>query len=65
MLDHFSRSELACPKTGKVYFATNFSEVPERLRVEIDTSLYLASALRSPALIQGRLLVLAEAGPIL
>ena len=65
MLTRFSRSELACPTTGKVYFATNFSEAPERLRVEIDASLYITSALRSPALIPGRPLVLAEAGPIL
>ena len=65
MLDHISRSELACPTTGKVYLATNFSEAPERLRVELDASLYLTSALRSPALIQGRSGVLAEAGPIL
>ena len=65
MLDYFSRPELACPTTGKVYLATNFSEAPERLRVELDASLYLTSALRSPALIQGRSVVLAEAGPIL
>jgi len=61
MLDHFSRSELACPTTGKVYLATNFSEAPERLRVELDASLYRTSALWSPALIQGRPVVLAEA----
>ena len=65
MLDHISRSELACPTTGKVYIATNFSEAPERLRVELDASLYLTSALRSPALIQGRPVVLAESGSIL
>ena len=65
MPDHFSRSELVCPTTGKVYLATSFSEAPERLRVELDASLYLTSALRSPALIQGRSVVLAEAGPIL
>ena len=65
MLDHFSRSELVCPTTGKVYLATSFSEAPERLRVELDASLYLTSALRSPALIQGGPVVLAEAGQIL
>ena len=64
MLDHFSRSELACPTTGKVYLATNFSEAPERLRVERDASLYRTNAFRSPASIQGCPVVLAEAGPI-
>ena len=65
MLDHFSRSELVCPTTGKVYLATSFSEAPERLRVELEASLYLTSALGSPALIQGGPVVLAEAGQIL
>jgi hypothetical protein len=45
-----------------VYLATSFSKAPERLRVELDASLYLTSALRSPALVQGRGLVVAEAG---
>ena len=65
MLGHLPRSELVCPTTGEVYLATSFSEAPERLRVELDASLYLTSALRSPALVQGRSVVLAEARPIL
>ncbi len=65
MLGHLPRSELVCPTTGEVYLATSFSEAPERLRVELEASLYLTSALGSPALIQGGPVVLAEAGQIL
>ncbi len=65
MLGHLPRSELVCPPTGEVYLATSFSEAPERLRVELDASLYLTSALRSPALVQGRGVVLAQAGSAL
>ena len=48
MLDHFSRSELACPTTGEVRLASGFGEALERLRVELDEPVYLTSACRSP-----------------
>ncbi|MDP7601957.1 MAG: D-Ala-D-Ala carboxypeptidase family metallohydrolase [Rhodospirillales bacterium] len=46
MLDHFSRSELACPTTDELRLATGFGE---RLRVELDAPIYLSSACRSPS----------------
>ncbi len=49
MLDHFSRSELACPTTDELRLATGFGEALERLRVELDEPIYLNSACRSPA----------------
>jgi len=36
MLDHFLRSELACPTTDELRLATGFGEALERLRVELD-----------------------------
>jgi hypothetical protein len=48
MLDHFSRSELACPTTDQVRLAAGFGEALERLRVELDEPVYLTSACRSP-----------------
>ena len=48
MLDHFSRSELACPTTDEVRLASGFGEVLERLRAELDEPVYLTSACRSP-----------------
>jgi hypothetical protein len=48
MLDHFSRSELACPTTDELRLATGFDEALERLRVELDAPIYLTSACRSP-----------------
>ena len=48
MLDHFSRSELACPTTDQVRLASGFGEALERLRVELDEPIYLTSACRSP-----------------
>ena len=48
MLDHFSRSELACPTTDQVRLAAGFGEALERLRVELDAPIYLNSACRSP-----------------
>ncbi len=48
MLDHFSRSELACPTTDELRLATGFGEALERLRVELDAPIYLTSACRSP-----------------
>ena len=48
MLDHFSRSELACPTTDQVRLAAGFGETLERLRVELDAPTYLSSACRSP-----------------
>ena len=48
MLDHFSRSELACPMTDELRLATGFGEALERLRVELDAPIYLSSACRSP-----------------
>ncbi|MDP6254135.1 MAG: hypothetical protein QGG45_05540 [Alphaproteobacteria bacterium] len=47
MLDHFSRSELACPTTDELRLATGFGEALERLRVELDAPIYLTSACRS------------------
>ena len=48
MLDHFSRSELACPTTDQVRLASGFGEALERLRVELDAPMHLTSACRSP-----------------
>ena len=48
MLDHFSRSELACPTTDQVRLATGFGEALGRLRVELDAPMHLTSACRSP-----------------
>ena len=48
MLDHFPRSELACPTTGEVRLASGFGEALERLRVELGKPIYLNSACRSP-----------------
>ena len=48
MLDHFSRSELACPTTDELRLASGFGEALERLRVELDAPIYLNSACRSP-----------------
>ena len=48
MLDHFFRSELACPTTGEVRLAPGFGEALERLRVELGASLYLINVCRSP-----------------
>ena len=36
MLDHFSRSELACPATDQVRLTSSFGEALERLRVKLD-----------------------------
>ena len=44
MLDHFSRSEPACPMTDQVRLAAGFGEALERLRVELDMPIYLTSA---------------------
>ena len=48
MLDHFSRSELACPTTDQVRLAAGFGEALERLRVELNEPMHLTSACRSP-----------------
>ena len=48
MLDHFSRSELACPMTDQVRLAAGFGEALERLRVELNELMHLTSACRSP-----------------
>jgi hypothetical protein len=48
MLDHFSRSELACPTTGEVRLASGFGEALEQLRIKLDAPIYLNSACRSP-----------------
>ena len=48
MLDHFSRSELACPTTDQVRLAVGFGEDLERLRVELEAPMHLTSACRSP-----------------
>ena len=44
MLDHFLRSELACPTTDQVRLAPGFGEALERLRVELDEPVYLSYA---------------------
>ena len=44
MLDHFSRSELACPTTDELRLATGFGEALEPLRVELDEPVYLSYA---------------------
>ena len=49
MLDHFSRSELACPTTDQVRLATGFGEALEKLRIKLDAPIYLTSACRSPS----------------
>ena len=49
MLDHFSRSELACPTTGEVRLASGFGEALEQLRIKFDAPIYLTSASRSPS----------------
>ena len=48
MLDHFSRSELACPTTDELRLASGFGEALERLRAELGEPIYLTSASRSP-----------------
>ena len=48
MLDHFSRSELACPTTDQVRLATSFGEALEKLRIKLDAPIYLTNACRSP-----------------
>ena len=66
MLDHFSHSELACPTTDQVRLAAGFGEALERLRVEQDTPIFSATGaggVRASALVQGRGVVVAEAGP--
>ena len=42
MLDHFLRSELACPTTVQVRLAVGFGEALERQRVELDEPVYLS-----------------------
>ena len=49
MLDHFSRSELACPTTDHVRLAAGFGEALEKLRIKLDGPIYLTSACRSPS----------------
>ncbi len=44
MLDHFSRSELACPTTDELRLAAGFGGDLKRRRVELDAPLYLTSA---------------------
>ena len=44
MLDHFSRSELACPTTDELRLATGFGEALEPLHVELDEPVYLSYA---------------------
>ena len=48
MLDHFLRSELACPTTDQVRLAAGFDEALERLHVELKAPMHLTSACRSP-----------------
>ena len=48
MLNHFSRSELACPTTDQVRLAASFGEALEKLRIKLDEAIYLNSACRSP-----------------
>jgi len=48
MLDHFWRSELACPTTDQVRLAAGFGEALEKLRIKLDEPIYLTSACRSP-----------------
>ncbi len=47
-LPHFSRSELACPGSGKMLLAPDFGETLERLRVDLDAPMHITSACRSP-----------------
>ena len=49
MLDHFSRSELACPTTDQVRLDAGFGEALEKLRNQFDGPIYLTSACRSPS----------------
>ena len=49
MLDHFSRSELACLTTGEVRLAPGFGEALEQLRIKFDVPIYLTSTCRSPS----------------
>lgn len=65
MLDHFSRSKLACPTTDQVRLASG--EALERLHVKQDApELATASAggVQASAVVQGRGLVLVESGPL-
>jgi hypothetical protein len=48
MLNHFSHLELACRTTDELRLATGFGKALERLRVELDATIYLSSACRSP-----------------
>ena len=48
MLDHFSRSELARPTTDQVRLTSGFGEALGRLRVELNATIYLTNACRSP-----------------
>ena len=48
MLDHFSRSELACPMTDELRLAASFGEALERLCVELNEPIYLNGACRPP-----------------
>ena len=48
MLDHFSRSELACPTTGEVRLAAGFGEALEQLRIKFNGPIYLTSDCWSP-----------------
>jgi len=48
-LDHFSRSELACPTTGEVRLAPGFGEALEQLRIKFYAPIYLTSACPSPS----------------
>ena len=66
MLNHFSRSELACPTTDQVRLAAGFGETLECLRVELDAPILAttsAGGVQAPAVVQGRGVVVAEAGP--
>ena len=66
MLNHFSRSELACPTTDQVRLVAGFGEALERLRVELDAPILAttsAGGVWASAVVQGRGVVVAEAGP--
>ena len=49
MLDHFSRSEIASQKKGKIRPALGPGEALEELRIKLDEAIYLTSACRSPS----------------
>ena len=49
MLDHFFRSELACPTIGEVRLASGLGEALEQLRINFVAPIYLTSACRSPS----------------